>query len=301
MYGHTLPPALITHVTAICGDEGKRWLSDLPQMIAELEKRWSIRVLEPFTAIEFNFVARAVQHDSEPVVIKIAPPFENGEARSEARYLRALNGDGVIKLLAEDAAAQAMLLEQAIPGRNLAEVYAGNKPACLGPAIEVLKLILKPVPTDKSEIVSLDDWFDGLRRHVSTEFPAEYATYALDLYDNVLKKGENYYLHGDFHPANVVSATRMPFLAIDPKGMIGPIGYDIAVFLNNYHWWQDSRTDIRGLLDEAVDRFSVAFNIPAIELRQWAFAQMVLSAWWTFDELPDEYDREVAKADVWGL
>jgi streptomycin 6-kinase len=123
----------------------------------------------------------------------------------------------------------------------------------------------------------------------------------LDLYDNVLRHQQDHYLHGDFHPANIVSAQRSPYLAIDPKGIVGPIGYDIAVFLNNYHWWQETRTDIRQRLDDAVRQFAEAFGIDALHLRQWAFAQMILSAWWTFDEMPEIYNNDAAKADIWDI
>ena len=54
-------------------------------------------------------------------------------------------------------------------------------------------------------------------------------------------------------------------------------------------------------LDKAVFQFADAFDIDPFELRQWAFAQMVLGAWWTFDEMPEFYDNEVAKADVWNV
>jgi len=133
-----------------------------------------------------------------------------------------------------------------------------------------------------------------------TDFPSGYAKRALEIYSDLTgPNARRYYLHGDFHPANVVSATRETFLAIDPKGIVGPIGYEIAVFLNNFHWWQEHRPDVQGRLDEAVSKFSEAFNIDAYELRCWAFAQMVLGAWWTYDEMPGIYNNEVVKADVW--
>jgi streptomycin 6-kinase len=283
------------------GDRGQIWLDGLHELIAKLEQNWALQVFEAFPAGEFNFVAPAIRNNGEHVVIKIAPPFENREARSEAKYLRMLGGAGVIKLLAEDRGHDAILLERAIPGRNLAEIFAGNEPACATPAIDVLKRILRPVPADLTDVLSLDDWFRGLRRYGSTNFPHDYARKALDLYDNMLRGQPNYYLHGDFHPANIVSAEREAYLAIDPKGMVGPIGYDIAVFLNNYHWWQESRVDVRQRLNVAVGAFAEAFDLSSMVLRQWAFAQMVLSAWWTFDEMPQLYNNEVAKADIWDV
>jgi streptomycin 6-kinase len=300
-YDQRVPDELVAHTVAMCGDRGRAWLDNLPKRITDLEVKWSIRVFEPFPTIEFNFVAPAVRNESEQVVIKIAPPFENREARSEAKYLRRLDGDGAVKLLAEDRDLEAILLERALPGKNLTEIFDGNGSSCLGPAIDVLTSILRPIPNDTDDILFLDDWIYGLRRSESTHFPDEYSKKALELYDHALRERPNYYLHGDFHPANIVSAKRAPYLAIDPKGIIGPVGYDIAVFLNNYHRWQETRSDVREKLAEAIDRFSKAFEIPELEIRQWAFAQMVLSAWWTFDEMPDMYDGSVAKADVWNI
>jgi streptomycin 6-kinase len=79
------------------------------------------------------------------------------------------------------------------------------------------------------------------------------------------------YLHGDFHPANIVNATRAPYLAIDAKGIVGHIGYDIACFLNNFHWWQDEKPDVDERLENAVSQFADSFDIDPFELRQWAF------------------------------
>lgn len=283
----------------MCGDRGARWLNDLPSTIAFLESKWSVEVLAPFPGIEFNFVAPAVRGGSDQLVIKIAPPLEDRESYGEAKYLRTLAGHGVVRLIAENVATRSMLIERALPGRSLVEVFESDKPGSIGPAIDVMKSTLAPIPNDLTDVIMLDRWYDGLRRHISTDFPADYAQEALSLYDNVLRRSPNFYLHGDLHPANIVTAARSPYLAIDPKGIVGPVGYDIAVFLNNYHWWQDTLPDIKERLDNAVYRFSSAFGLSTTEVRQWAFAQMVLGAWWTFDEMPGLYVNEVAKADVW--
>ena len=46
---------------------------------------------------------------------------------------------------------------------------------------------------------------------------------------------------------------------------------------------------------------AAAFDIDPHELREWAFAQMVLGAWWHFIDMPSLYDNEVAKADIWNV
>lgn len=301
-FKESLPQELVTHITAQCGKPGEEWFDALPAIIKALEKRWDVVVAEPFPGIEFNFVAAAVRQNGEDAVIKISPPFEQIEIFGEAAYLRNRDGDGAIKLLDVDTEHRAILIERAFPGKNLAELFTGNEPDSLKPAIDILRTILRPPPTNSSEIVKLDDWFDGMRRYGSTAFPAEYARQALDIYDTLLvQPNRTFYLHGDYHPGNVVNATRSPFLAIDPKGIIGHIGYEIAVFLNNYHWWQEKRADVRDRLAAALSKFAMAFNISPLELRQWAFAQMVLGAWWNFTDMPDLYNNEVVKADIWDV
>ena len=300
-YAHPFPKELVTHVTALCGRAGVEWLKSLPATIRELESRWSVEVHAPFVAGEFNFVAPAVR-GSELTVLKISPPFKTIEIFGEAEYLRSRDGNGAVRLLDEDRLRRAILIEHALPGKNLTELFANDKPACVAPAIEVLRGVIQPPPLDASHITKLDTWFDGLRRYPASEFPRDYAEKALLIYNKLsAQPGRTYYLHGDFHPGNVVDATRAPFLVIDPKGIVGHIGYDIAVFLNNLHWWQETEPDVRERLAPAVTQFSQAFNLEPIEVRQWAFAQMVLGAWWAFEDMPEYYDGSVAKADIWDV
>ena len=298
----SLPSDLVTHVTSMCGRRGVQWLDDLEHIVADLRRLWSIEVGSPFPAGEFNFVAPATHSDGELMVVKISPPFDPIEIFDEAAFLRHRNGRGAVKLIAEEHSRFAILLEHALPGKNLAEMFENNEPEAVQPAIEVLRSIVSPVPANQADITNLDAWFRGMNRFEATKFPSDYAAKALKIYGELsVQPNRIFYLHGDFHPGNIVSATRAPFLAIDPKGIIGHIGYDLAVFLNNFHWWQETRSDIRPRLDRAVRQFADAFELDPMEIRQWGFAQMVLGAWWAFDETPDLYNNEVAKADIWDV
>jgi streptomycin 6-kinase len=295
------PVELAKHVTEMCGAQGLRWLASLPSLIDEYESKWSITVGEAFTMAEFNFVAPAEGHSTGPTVIKIAPPFDNNEIRTEAAYLRNLAGRGCVRLVEEDPERRAILVERAVPGVNFADEYTDREIASITPAIDVLRRVHTEPPANDDDVILLEEWFDNLRRSDGTAFPASYAIRALDIYEHLAGREKNAYLHGDLHPANIVTAAREPFLLIDPKGIVGPIGYEIAVFLNNFHWWQGERSDVKLRLRSAVEQFSSAFGISEQELREWAYAQMVLSAWWMFDEMPALYDNEVVKADIWDV
>lgn len=299
----SVPAELVKHVTAMFGVSGEAWFEDLPGTIRALEEKWDVEIQLPFTGIEYNYVAPAVMAGSALAVVKISPPYEDNEIFRQARYLRELNGNGAVRLLAEDRALLAILIEYASPGVSLTECFEGRELDAVVPAINVLRAILRPPPDDLTDVIMLDDWFEGLRRHSEKPaFPSAYAERALRIYENLSSQpGRTYYLHGDLHPSNIVSSVRNEYLAIDPKGMVGHIGYEIAVFLNNFHWWQETSADVRERLKIALSLYEQAFGISEIELRHWAFAQMVLSAWWTFDEMPDIYDGDVAKADIWDV
>jgi streptomycin 6-kinase len=297
----TLPKELVTHVTSICGARGERWFDRLPETIGELEKEWSVEVGEPFPGIEFNFVAQATMN-RQPVVVKIAPPFERTEIYAEARYLRERNGCGAVRLIAEDRGRHAFLMERVWPGVALFKVFENEPPAIVDPAIEVLGSLLRPSPTDRIDVGSLDDWFRNFRRYRGTDFPGYYGEKAFAIYERLSgQPGRTFYLHGDFHPGNIVTSDRAPFLAIDPKGIVGHIGYDIAVFLINLQWWRKDDPNMLDLLSYAIGRFAAAFNLTEREVREWAFAYMVIGAWWSFEDMPELYDTDFEKLNIWDV
>ena len=82
------------------------------------------------------------------VVLKISPPFENSEIFSEAKFLKVANGRKVVRLLAEDRDRRAILIERAVPGSNLTELFTGNELEAMAPAIDVLRAITSEPPED---------------------------------------------------------------------------------------------------------------------------------------------------------
>lgn len=299
----TLPSELVTHVTEMCGARGEVWFAELPQIISGLENKWKIRAGMPLQGIEYNFVAEARTEDEVPVVLKIAPPFETTEIHGEAKFLRSRNGNGCVRLLAEERQQKAILLERALPGRALHEEFADQPMDCVDPGIDALKRILQPPPTDMADVPTLDGWFDNFgRRYHDSAFPAELAQKALEIYSRLRgDRAKLAYIHGDFHPGNIVTGTRERFQVIDPKGIVGHVGYDVAVFLINLERWQRNNIDLAFLLERAIARFAAAFNMTAREIREWVFAHMVIGAWWNFEDMPSLYDPEVAMPAIWHL
>lgn len=298
----SLPKKFVENTISLCGERGEKWLDELPATIAALESEWSFTAESHFRNLSFNYVANTVQNNGTAAVIKIGLPLTDIEIYGEAEYLRLLDGKGAVRLLKFDRERQALLIERLKPGENLKTVCKKNQAEAVTITIQVLKRILRPIPDDSDNLIKLDDWFDGLKRAAGTTFPQDYFERALEFYAELSQdKGNTFLLHGDLHHDNIMSSKREQFLAIDPKGMIGHVGYDIGVFLNNHRDWLEWNTRLDGKLDKAVNEFAAAFNLDAVVIRKWAYCQMVLSWWWMFDEMPDMFGEELGLSDIWNV
>ena len=89
--------------------------------------------------------------------------------------------------------------------------------------------------------------------------------------------------NADLHHGNILSATRQPYLAIDPKGIVGVRGYDVGTFLLN-PFGINKRMDLDELLDARLNIFSEMLGLTKGELASWGFVHALLSACWSIDE-----------------
>ncbi len=294
-----LPQRFVQNTLDLCGEVGERWLNDLPRIIEEIAGNWLLDVNKPFENLSYNYVAPCVCNDGGEAVLKIALPLNNSEIFNEASFLQIADGECAVKFLNFDGKRRAMLLEKLTPGANLKEICGKDDAKAVEIVIRVLRGLLKKPPRN-SNFRRLEDWFQGLKEADNTKFDNRFATKAYRIFEeSSFTSKRKYLIHGDLHHENILSAQREPFLAIDPKGVIGDIGYEIAVFLNNHVIWLSAEENLQEKLDDAVQRFSEAFEIKPQDLKNWAFAQMVLSAWWTFDENGENWQNDLTLAEIW--
>jgi streptomycin 6-kinase len=84
---------------------------------------WSITLGRLYDGSTEAFVAEAVLHDGTPAVLKLLIPRDDdgaAAARNEITVLRLANGEGCVRLLRDDAARSALLLERL--GRPLSDL-----------------------------------------------------------------------------------------------------------------------------------------------------------------------------------
>ena len=292
-----LPEKFVRLMNECFGADGAKWLEDLPKIIGEIKANWSLRVGKPFTNLSFHFVAPCVLKNGGEAVLKIAFPERDTPIFGEAATLKLYDGRGAVKFLDFDENRLAMLLERLNPGKTLIEVFRGNEEKCVRIAIEVLQKIITK-PPEKHDFVNLEKWFASFEKDEKTVFPAGIIKKARAFYEE-LSEAETFLIHGDFHHQNILSAMRESFLVIDPKGVIGQIGYEISVFLNNHVWFLRDDKNLNEKINKAVFEFSEAFEIEPEILKKWSYAQCVLSAWSTFQDNGENWKTDLALADVW--
>jgi streptomycin 6-kinase len=78
----------------------------------EVADRWSLTLGEPYEQGVGGHTTRATLADGTPVVLKLVHPHR--ESEHEADALRAWDGDGAVRLFAQDG--DALLLERCEPG-----------------------------------------------------------------------------------------------------------------------------------------------------------------------------------------
>lgn len=281
-----VPEKFVANILSFHEAEGQRWLERLPAILNVCQQKWDITIGPPVSNLSFHYVAPAVQRDGTPVMVKIAAP--TGEFVQESEALRLFAGHGMARLLACDAENEAMLLEQLRPGMLLTALEDDEQ--AISAAASVMRQLWRPAPA-QHPFPTVADWGRGfvrLRQHYDGghgPFPKALLEEAEALYAEMTATMEEpVLLHGDLHQENILSAERVPWLAIDPKGLIGEPAYETGAILRNPLPGLLSLPNPGRILARRIDQLSAELNLDRQRVRNWAMSQAVLSLWWVIED-----------------
>ncbi len=295
-----VPVGLRKTILDLYGTQGAAWLERLPGLLEQCEKRWSLKLEPPFQDLTYNYVAPARGPGGARWVIKAGYP--SPELSAEVDALRRFDGQGAVQLIEADIDQGLFLLEELIPGTPLVELAEDRKATSI--AAELMRQIWRPVP-DKHKFRTLADWFNGLVRLRSHfhggfgPFPKELVERAEVLSSELLASMQPVMLlHGDLHHTNILAAQRQPWLAIDPKGVLGEPAYEISAFMYNPIPQLLHSPNPRAILQRRANQFTNELMLDRYRLCGWAFAQAVLSAWWAYEDHGRGWEYFIACAEV---
>lgn len=298
---HAIPERFVRITIDLFDEEGKIWLQNLPTLLATYEQRWSISVLPPFSNLSYNYVAPAVRADGTPVIIKTGVP--NDELLREIAALQIYDGHGIARLLEADPDNGIMLLEQLTPGTTLlAEVQARDDEQATIIAAEVMRELWRPVPPGHS-FPTVAHWAKGMNRLRAEfdggtgPFPNDLVELAEQLFAELLATMDTpVLLHGDLHHENILAAERRPWLAIDPKGIVGEPAYEIGALLRNPLPQLLEVPHPERVTARRVDILAERLGIDRARIIDWGLAQAVLSAWWSYEDHGHGWEPAIACA-----
>jgi streptomycin 6-kinase len=262
------------------GADGLRWLDELPAHVAALERAWSFTAQQPFvTDGGVSWVAPVQLEDGSEAVLKIGIPHP--EARHEADALRVLDGRGAVRLLRASEDGFSLLLERCVPGTNVwpLDVDEGN---AVGAAV-FRRLWRAPDPGVTFERLSglAADWCEELPRTApGAGYDAPLVARAVELARELAETQPTWVLlHGDFHPGNVLAAAREPWLAIDPKPLVGDPAYDLAQWLGNRCEAAERSPDAVAAIRWQIDQLSDLLDLDRARVAGWAFVKSLGWDW----------------------
>lgn len=290
----------IEKMIVLHGTVGRAWIDRLPTILATCEQQWNITIGPPFPNLTFHYVASAVRLDGTPAVVKVCSPTNEFTQESEA--LRLFGGHGMVQLLECNSSNEAMLLERLQPGISLLHMEDDAKATSI--AASVMRQLWRPVP-QKHPFPSVQDWGKGFTRlrqkygGGSGPFPPVLLEEAETLFAELsASMAEPVLLHGDLHHDNILSATRQPWLAIDPKGLIGEPAYEVGAWLHNPLPQLLNMPQPGRILARRIDQFTEELGLERTRVRDWGMSQAVLSAWWGIEDSGQIWDDALACAEL---
>lgn len=270
-----------------------------PGRVAACVARWGLTLGTPYPA-DYSWVAPAERADGTGCVLKLVVHPDHDLAR-EAATLQAL-GAAAIRLLEADLELGALLLERADPGTPLSALVSGHDERATGIACSVMQGVWQlPEPgCDVPTVATLVADFNG---YPKGSLPDDRLVQrAAGLFAELADGGPAMVLHGDLHHDNILAATRLPWLAADPHGVVGDPAYEVGSLVANPLDFVRSHERLDVLLAARLDVLCDRLGFDRDHVMAWAFAKCVLSEVWSVaDDLPPDgaFWRVAETLDRW--
>jgi streptomycin 6-kinase len=255
---------------------------------------WGV-VVESSFETETSVIAFG-SRDLQPVVLKVIK--HPGDEWHSGEILKSFDGNGVARVY--ECIAGAVLMERLLPGYSLAGMSMNGKDEDATDilvdviermsSIESLKpstaLHASPMPDQAMQrCPTVHTWAKGFERYIANpdvQIPVDLVKAGQRVYlDLCATQPRTRLLHGDLQHYNVLFDSNRGWLAIDPKGVIGEVEYELGAALRNPF----ERPELfLSMIEKRLRQFTDKLNLDYERALGWAFAQAVLSAIWMFED-----------------
>ncbi len=254
--------------------------SELRSRVEERISAWRISV-EHLVETESSVLVFG-RRDDQPVVLKVIR--NRGDEWRSGEILDAFEGKGVVRVY--DYVDGAMLLERLRPAKSLVSLALnGGDDQATEVLADVIGTMSPRAPVSTAPTVQ--EWAKGFERYAvsaTAQIPKRLLVEAHRVYSELCgSQSRPRLLHGDLHHYNVLFDSERGWLAIDPKGVVGELEYEVGAVLRNPSERPELLAEPRAI-EQRVERFARALSLDATRMLAWGFAQAVLSAIWAAED-----------------
>lgn len=226
-------PAVVRNKVASVGADG--WLEDLDELVAGLVRDWELTVVSSFDEGTEAIVLGVDLKDGTPAVLKLLVPRSDDSADREAAVLRLVDGDGCVRLLRDDRARGALLLERLGPSMHQLEVPFEQRLSALA---DLARRVWRPAaqgtfPTGAEKAVWLAEHiarlWEGLDRPCSEAAIAD-ALACAERRRAAHDDERAVLVHGDIHQWNALRDGD-GWALVDPDGLLAEPEYDLGILM----------------------------------------------------------------------
>ncbi len=219
------------------GAEAEAWLGDVPAQAAKLASRWGFVLGELFDSGASSVVLRCRWPDGTPAVLKLSP--DQVLLTKQVEMLRVFAPSGrVPSVLAADADAGAMVLEEVLPGTVAEDLPRASLPRQWGELLAALHAVPVPGGWPSDLRGRFDESFARIGRRLAD--PVVGARIGQDTWQRAIRRCETLLdtqstrvlLHGDLHLGNALDGgPARGLVAIDPKACVGDPCFDAVDYV----------------------------------------------------------------------
>lgn len=256
-------------------------VNQLLERVEERVRAWNL-IVEDSLETPSSFIAFG-RRGHQPVVLKVIRQL--GDEWHCGEVLAACAGKGIVRVY--EYVAGAVLLERLYPGTALAAIALDG---CDEEATEILAGVIQQMSHPQESLqafVTAQDWGKGFDRYLASgdqQIPTPLVEQGQRVYAELCASQQGTrLLHGDLQHYNILFDDERGWLAIDPKGVVGELEYEIGASLRNPYENPELFT-APATIERRLKRYEAKLKLDAERALAWSFAQAVLSAIWGVEE-----------------
>ncbi|MEQ9115235.1 MAG: aminoglycoside phosphotransferase family protein [Rickettsiales bacterium] len=242
--------------------------------ISSYENIWNLSQVKLFQETHSSYLYKALYKDSNKTILKLFK--SDSDEINFPNSLQFFNQPKVAKIIkfSEEAA----LLEEIIPGDSLAAAKQKNYLDAAEIFCNLCKdLHLKDLNLNNYRSVKdLEKDFDLFLKKPDKPISSDMINKAKNLFIHLVQTQKNLkLLHGDLHHYNILK-NKDGWVAIDPKGIVGELEYEVGAFLRNPIDTSNHFLDKR-IFIQRVNYICSHLQLNSQRVMRWCFVQLVLA------------------------